>query len=223
MAAQPKTYLTVVEYLAVERRSPEKAEYLDGAAIAMSGVSRERHLIVTNLVRELSLRLKGRPCEVYPSDLRLKAPATGLYTYPDVAVVCGEPRFEDEERDTLLNPTLLIEVLSPSTESYDRGKKFEQPRQPRRRSSWSRSVSAGGCSSAQRMARSRISRAAVSWSQRSSSGMTSSSLTIHPSSISSTSARRSAYSLPRSSSPVSSMVLTVAMGGLASSRSRATG
>ena len=73
-------------------------------------------------------QLKGRACETYAGDMRVHVPATGLYTYPDVTVICGEPRFEDSEVDTLLNPTLLIEVLSPSTEGYDRGKKFAQYR-----------------------------------------------------------------------------------------------
>jgi Uma2 family endonuclease len=76
----------------------------------------------------LSRELKPQPCEVYPSDMRVRVSATGLYTYPDVVVVCGEPRLEDDEQDTLLNPSLIIEVLSPSTESYDRGKKFEHYR-----------------------------------------------------------------------------------------------
>jgi len=77
----------------------------------MAGASREHNLIVTNLLGELRSQLKGRPCELYPSDLRVRVPATGLYTYSDVVVVCGEPRFEDEHFDTLLNPSLVIEVL----------------------------------------------------------------------------------------------------------------
>jgi len=90
----------------------------------MSGGSREHNLIVTNIVRELSAQLKGRPCEVYPSNMRFKVSATGLYTYPEVAVACDDPRFEDDVLDTLLNPTLIIEVLLDSTEAYDRGPKF---------------------------------------------------------------------------------------------------
>jgi len=82
------------------------------------------HLIVTNVLRELSLQLKGRPCTTYPSDMRVKVSPTGLYTYPDITVVCGEARFEDNQQDTLLNPTLIVEVLSESTEAYDRGGKF---------------------------------------------------------------------------------------------------
>jgi Uma2 family endonuclease len=88
---------------------------------------RNHNLIVANLTGELQAQLRGRPCEVYPADMRVKVSETGLYTYPDV-VVCGEPRFEDEHVDTLLNPTLIVEVLSPSTETYDRGEKFAQYR-----------------------------------------------------------------------------------------------
>jgi len=125
---QPQVGLSPEEYLARERRAEIKSEYHDGEVSAMSGASRAHNLIVTNFVRELSLRLRDRDCEVYPSDMRVKVDPTGLYTYPDVIVVCGEPVFEDEHVDTLLNPTLLVEVLSTSTEAYDRGKKFEHYR-----------------------------------------------------------------------------------------------
>lgn len=125
MDAQTKPHLTPEEYLAIERRSETRSEYLDGEMFAMTGGSRNHNLIVLNVGRELSLQLKTRQCEVYASDLRVRVPATGLYTYPDIVAVCGEPRFEDEELETLLNPTLLAEVLSPTTEAYDRGKKFE--------------------------------------------------------------------------------------------------
>ena len=94
----------------------------------MTGASREHNLIVTNVVAELRQQLKRRPCQVYPNDMRVKVDASGLYTYPDVVVACGETRFEDEQVDTLLNPTLIVEVLSASTEAYDRGEKFEHYR-----------------------------------------------------------------------------------------------
>jgi Uma2 family endonuclease len=123
--AQPKPFLSPEEYLAIERESETRSEYLDGEMFAMSGGSRQHNLIVTNLIRELSLQLKQRPCEVYSTDQRVRVPETGLYTYPDISVVCGEPSFEDENVDTLLNPVLIVEVLSPTTESYDRGKKFD--------------------------------------------------------------------------------------------------
>ncbi len=124
MSSQPKAYLSPEEYLALEREAEIRSEYLNGEMFAMVGASREHNLIVANITRELTQQLKGRPCELYPNDMRVKIPATGLYTYPDVVVVCGEPRFEDERVDTLLNPTLIVEVLSQSTETYDRGKKF---------------------------------------------------------------------------------------------------
>jgi Uma2 family endonuclease len=125
MDAQTKPRLTPEEYLAIERQAGTRSEYLDGEMFAMTGGSRNHNLIVLNVGRELSLQLKKRPCETYVSDQRVRVPATGLYTYPDIIVVCEEPRFEDVELETLLNPTLLIEVLSPTTEAYDRGRKFE--------------------------------------------------------------------------------------------------
>lgn len=128
MTVQTKPYLSPQEYLALERSAEYKSEYLNGEMIAMSGASREHVLIVLNLASGLKRQLQQRPCEIYVNDLRVQVSATGLYTYPDVAVVCEEPRFEDEHRDTLLNPILIVEVLSPSTESYDRGRKFEQYR-----------------------------------------------------------------------------------------------
>jgi Uma2 family endonuclease len=128
MDAQSKPHLTPEEYLAVERHAEIRSEYLDGEMFAMTGGSLQHNLIVSNLIRELSLQLKKRPCQVYPSDLRVHVPATGLYTYPDVIVVCGEPQIEDQHLDILLNPTLIVEVLSPTTEAYDRGKKFEHYR-----------------------------------------------------------------------------------------------
>lgn len=128
MEPQPKPSLTPEDYLALERQAETKSEYLDGEMFAMMGGSLKHSLIVGNLVRELGSQLKKRPCQVFPSDLRVHTPATGLYTYPDVIVVCGEPRLQDEHQDTLLNPTVIIEVLSPTTEAYDRGKKFEHYR-----------------------------------------------------------------------------------------------
>lgn len=128
MSTVPKRLLTPDEYLAQERRAAFKSEYYQGETFAMAGASREHNLIVGNLVGEVRNQLKGHPCEVYPSDMRVKVIATGLYTYPDVTVVCGTPEFEDEHRDILLNPTVLGEVLSDSTEAYDRGTKSEQYR-----------------------------------------------------------------------------------------------
>ena len=128
MSANPKPYLTPTEYLTVERKQKYKSEYWNGELYAMAGASERHNLITTNVVIELGTQLRGRSCKVYPSDMRVQIKATGLYTYPDVVVVCGKPQFEDEEIDTLLNPTVIVEVLSKSTETYDRGKKFENYR-----------------------------------------------------------------------------------------------
>ena len=108
------------EYLRLERQSEYKSEYVNGEIFAMTGASRKHNLVAGNIFRELSQQLKSRQCEAYVGGMRVKVTATGLYTYPDVVVVCGEPKFEDKYVDTLLNPTLLVEVLSPSTERYDR-------------------------------------------------------------------------------------------------------
>ena len=127
-ALRQKRYFTSEEYLKLERKALDKSEYYQGEIFAMTGASRKHNLISGNVIRELGNQLKGRPCEVYPSDMRVRVRPTGLYTYPDVSVVCGEPLFDDSRGDTLLNPTVLIEVLSPSTEAYDRGEKFAQYR-----------------------------------------------------------------------------------------------
>jgi len=114
------------EYLAEERRSSVKHEFFNGDILAMAGAARKHNVIAINLARRLSEALDGRPCEVYPSDMRVRCP-NGLATYPDVSVAC-DPLFEDDREDTLLNPTLIVEVLSPSTEAWDRGQKFESYR-----------------------------------------------------------------------------------------------
>jgi Uma2 family endonuclease len=124
MSSQAQKRYTPEEYLALERQAQCKSEYYAGDIIAMAGASRWHNLIVANVISELRSQLKGRPCTTYPSDMRVKVSPTGLYTYPDVTVVCGEVQFEDNQQDTLLNPTLIVEVLSESTEAYDRGGKF---------------------------------------------------------------------------------------------------
>jgi Uma2 family endonuclease len=128
MSALPEQHLTPEQYLEFERNSDERHEYFQGEIYAMSGASREHNKISGNAFASLHTQLRQRPCEIYQNDMRVKVRAVGLYTYPDVVVVCGEPKFEDGEFDTLLNPTVLIEVLSPSTENYDRGKKFQHYR-----------------------------------------------------------------------------------------------
>lgn len=117
------------EYLAAERLSETKHEFVNGEIYAMAGGTREHSLIASNLVRELGTRLRRRPCEVHGSDMRVLVAETGLYTYPDVSVACDGPRFADEEVDTLLNPRVIVEVLSDSTESYDRTVKWAHCRQ----------------------------------------------------------------------------------------------
>lgn len=121
--------MTETEYLAFDRASDTKHEYIHGEVVAMSGASEAHNLITVNCLVALKNGLHGKPCKVYPSDMRLKVAATGLYAYPDVSVVCGEAQFSDDALDTLLNPTVLIEVLSPSTERFDRGRKAQAYRQ----------------------------------------------------------------------------------------------
>jgi len=128
MSSVPKTLLSPEEYLARERIADHKSEYFAGEVFAMAGASERHNLIVLNTAATLREQLRKRPCRVYPSDLRLKVQNTGLYTYPDVSVVCGEPELLSEQGDVLLNPNVLVEVLSESTEAYDRGKKFEHYR-----------------------------------------------------------------------------------------------
>lgn len=128
MQAQFRITMMPEDYLEQERNAPFKSEYYAGQVYAMAGASPRHVLITTNTTASLVSQLKGRPCFVYATDLRLKVGTTGLYTYPDLMVVCRKPRFEDRQRDTLLNPNVLIEVLSESTEAYDRGEKFSMYR-----------------------------------------------------------------------------------------------
>jgi Uma2 family endonuclease len=127
VSSQRKTLVTPEEYLAAERKAETRSEYFAGEVFAMVGASKhhKRHnLIAANIIRVLGNQLLERACNVYPSDMRVKVSATGKYTYPDVVVAC-----EPELNDTLLNPVVIVEVLSASTEVYDRGKKFEQYQQ----------------------------------------------------------------------------------------------
>jgi Uma2 family endonuclease len=120
--AQP--VYTAEEYLRLERLADHKSEFVNGRIYAMGGASHAHNLIVFNLAREIGARLRGRPCEAYVGDMRVKVHQTGLYTYPDLAALCEPPRFEDRAVDTLLNPSVIVEVLSDSTEKYDRGETF---------------------------------------------------------------------------------------------------
>lgn len=125
MAALPKTGILPAEYLALDRQAGTRSEYIDGEMVAMSGASMRHNMITSNIIRELGTQLKPHPCRVLPSDMRVYAPDTGNYLYPDVTVVCGPPQLADARLDILLNPTVLVEVLSESTEAHDRGRKFE--------------------------------------------------------------------------------------------------
>jgi Uma2 family endonuclease len=124
MASEAHRRLTVEAYLALERQSETRNEYLNGEMFAMTGASRRHNRIALNVAMTLDRQLAGRGCEVFVSDMRVQVSAGHHFTYPDVVVACGEPRFTDGEVDTLLNPSLIVEVLSASTERYDRGAKF---------------------------------------------------------------------------------------------------
>ena len=122
--AESKKYYTVEEYLAFEREAFEKHEYIDGEIVAMAGASREHNLIGTNTTFALMSQLRGKTCEVYANDMRVRMKGN-RYGYPDVVVVCGEPQFADNEFDVLLNPTIAVEVLSDSTRFRDKTEKLE--------------------------------------------------------------------------------------------------
>jgi Uma2 family endonuclease len=128
-AARAAARVTPAEYLARERRAQTKSEYLGGFIVAMTGASRLHNYVVGDIFVELHRQLANSPCGLFMGDMRVKATEAGDYTYPDVVVACGEVEFEDAELDTLLTPTVIIEVLSPSTETYDRGAKFISYRQ----------------------------------------------------------------------------------------------
>jgi Uma2 family endonuclease len=129
MASLPaQTLFTPEEYITQERKALHKSEYLSGQIFAMSGASRAHSLITGNIFNRLYNQLVASDCEVHSSDMRVQ-PSPIAYFYPDAVVACGEPRFEDDVFDTLLNPTVIVEVLSPSTAAYDRGEKFEHYQQ----------------------------------------------------------------------------------------------
>lgn len=123
MASDPQHRLTVQDYLILDRGAETRSEYLEGEMLAMAGASHEHNVIVTNLVAALRPQIRARGCSLYANDMRVRTPADFL-AYPDVMVLCGERRFDDPRRDTILNPTVIFEVLSPSTQDYDRGTKL---------------------------------------------------------------------------------------------------
>lgn len=125
MSVQPKPRFTPADYLELERVAERKSEFYNGEIFAMARASEEHNTIVVNLTVSLAPQIRGKPCRTFVNDMRVKmVDAPVFYTYPDVVIVCGERQFEDASVDTLLNPTVLIEVLSPSTEGYERGSKF---------------------------------------------------------------------------------------------------
>jgi Uma2 family endonuclease len=125
MATQLNTYVSPEEYLAVERESDTKSEYYDGVVYAMTGARINHIRIVTNLTVELATQLRGRRCDVLSNEMKVRLQNSRKFFYPDVTVVCGKPLFHDEREDIILNPLLVIEVLSKSTEAFDRGAKFQ--------------------------------------------------------------------------------------------------
>ncbi len=132
MSSLPNTHSYFVspeEYLERERRAEYKSEYFAGEIVAMAGAKRKHNLISSNITISLGTQLRDEPCEVYSNDMRVQADKEKQYSYPDVVVVCGEPQFQDSSEDVLLNPTVVVEVLSPSTEARDRGEKFLRYRQ----------------------------------------------------------------------------------------------
>jgi Uma2 family endonuclease len=132
MAALPiitRATMTEAEYLEFERNSDTKHEYWGGEVFAMSGASEAHNLVYGSTYALLYMQLRGKSCTAYPSDMRVKILAADLYVYPDISVVCGDKEYSDDRRDTLINPILIVEILSPSTERYDRGKKFQHYRE----------------------------------------------------------------------------------------------
>jgi Uma2 family endonuclease len=125
-ASSPR--ITEAEYLEIERAAEFKSEFFDGEIFAMAGGTPQHSLIAANLIAEFRTLLKGGHCRACPADLRIKVQATGLFTYPDLSIVCGLLEFAEGTHDTAINPTVLVEVLSDSTEAYNRGKKFEHYR-----------------------------------------------------------------------------------------------
>lgn len=133
---QAQLQFTVEEYLANERAAEERHEYLDGLVYAMAGETQQHGIISVNLVRELSTRLRGGPCQTFTKDTKVRCGPTpqalrstkGLFAYPDLVIVCGERQYHDQHTDVLLNPTVIIEILSETTKDYDRGEKFDRYR-----------------------------------------------------------------------------------------------
>jgi Uma2 family endonuclease len=125
MSTLTVTHVTPEEYLAAERLSETRSEYLDGGVYPMTGASANHSRIVFDVGAELDLQLSGRGCEVFVIDMKVRLPGSRKFFYPDVVIVCGDLQYHDERKDIITNPDLVVEVLSPSTEAFDRGAKFE--------------------------------------------------------------------------------------------------
>lgn len=129
MSSLPDYYLSPEEYLTLERRAESKSEYVDGVMYATAGRSERHNLIAANVIITLGAQLRDSPCRVYPSDLKVRVPGSRRFFYPDVSIVCGETQFADDEQDVVLNPSVVVEVLSESTAAFDRGEKFQSYQQ----------------------------------------------------------------------------------------------
>jgi Uma2 family endonuclease len=125
MATQPVTKITEEEYLRLERAAEYRSEFIGGEIFAMPGGSFGHSMLTANWSTELSIKLRGKPYSVFSPDARVRTAGTGSYVYPDVSVVSGKPIAHASSDDILTNPTVIVEVLSPSTSDYDRGKKFD--------------------------------------------------------------------------------------------------
>jgi Uma2 family endonuclease len=122
-AYQKKIY-TIQEYLEMEKNALEKHEYYNGEIFAMSGASARHNVISVNVLTALAIALKGKSCRPYGSDMRIHIPENSLFTYPDISIICGDVIISKEDEETATQPTIIIEILSPSTKNYDRGEKF---------------------------------------------------------------------------------------------------
>lgn len=129
MSSLPNYYLSPEEYLVLERGAEFKSEYIDGVMYAMAGGNERHNLIAANVIITIGAQLRDLPCRVYPSDLKVRVPNSRRFFYPDVSIVCGETEFADDEKDVVLNPVVVVEVLSESTAAFDRGKKFQSYQQ----------------------------------------------------------------------------------------------
>ena len=125
MSTLPKAFISPEKYLELDRAAEYKSEYYDGEMFAMAGAPEGHTLVAANVLASLHAQLRARPCRAYGSDMRVQIRPHGRYAYPDVTVVCGQPEFTDGRRDVLINPTVIVEVLSPSTANFDRGFKFD--------------------------------------------------------------------------------------------------